>query len=270
MSTRPSFVPTALEDLPCRFADFLAAHADTTPEVWLGAALASQETLRGGVCLELERLAGQPWPEEEERPDERAPVLAAWLDALRSSPAVGRPGDDRPLVLTDHGRLYLHRYWEYEAALAFDLASRAAQRPPNVDIAALADAWASLPIRGQLSEGQRTAAVTAALRGLAVISGGAGTGKTTIVACILRLLAAASDPKHPLRVRLAAPTGKAAGRMKEQLRAYRSELDPDGTIDAIMRDEPATLHRLLGGTPGSTRFRHHPLVIGEYQLRSFR
>lgn len=257
MSERPAFVPTTLEDLPCRFADFVAKHGgETTPEVWLGAALASQESLRGGVCLDLTRFAGRPWPDEDERPDEVAPDLDRWIAALRNSSAVGRPGEERPLVLADHGRLYLHRYWEYEATLAFDLACRAANRPPDVNLEALATTWKSLPDRYRLSPGQRVAAVTAALRGLAVISGGAGTGKTTIVACMLRLLAAISTPARPLRVRLAAPTGKAAGRLKEQLRAHRGILDPDGTIDTIMRDEPATLHRLLGGVPGSTKFLH--------------
>lgn len=257
MSTRPNVVPSFLEDLPLRFADFLAERTRATqPEFWLGAALASQETLRGGVCLDLAEIANQPWPEEETHPDARAPALDAWMDALRENPAVGAPGDDRPLVLTGGGRLYLHRYWEYEDALARDLARRATTRPKGVDLSALTAAWGALPNRDQLSEGQRIAAVTAVLRSLAIISGGAGTGKTTIVACILKLLASQSDPDRPLRVRLAAPTGKAAGRLKEQLKAHRHELDPEGAIARVMRDEPATLHRLLGGAPGSTRFRH--------------
>lgn len=257
MTMRPSVVPSFLEDLPLRFADFLAERTKATPEFWLGAALASQETLRGGVCLDLREIADRPWPEEEVHPDARAPELNAWMNALRGNPAVGAPGDERPLVLTGSGRLYLHRYWEYEDALARDLVRRATTRPQGIDLPRLTAAWAALPNRDQLSEGQRIAGVTAVLRSLAIISGGAGTGKTTIVTCLLKLLASQSDPDRPLRVRLAAPTGKAAGRLKEQLRAHRDALDPDGAIDRILCEEPATLHRLLGGVPGSTRFRHH-------------
>ncbi|MDG2307164.1 MAG: exodeoxyribonuclease V subunit alpha [Candidatus Binatia bacterium] len=256
--TAATFTPSFLDELPRRFADFLAERTGDDPrEVWLGAALASQQTLEGGACLDLREYAGRPWPDNAAPAEALAPSLPDWMTALRASGSVGAPGENRPLVLTDAGRLYLHRYWEYEDKVAHDLERRAATRPEGIDLDTLTNTWNGLPVREQLSEGQRVAAVTAILRGLAVISGGAGTGKTTIVACILRLLASQSQPDRPLRVRLAAPTGKAAGRLKEQLREYRGSLDSDGTIDRIMRDEPATLHRLLGGSPNATRLRHN-------------
>ena len=261
--SRPAHVPYFLEELPRRFADFLSQRGEATPALWLGAALVSQRTLDGGVSLDLREYAGRPWPDDGAHPGETAPALDEWSRALRASAQVGAPGDFRPLILTGGGRLYLHRYWEYEDALARNLAERAATRPA-VDRAALRDAWRSLPDRDGLSGGQRTAVVAAALRGLSVISGGAGTGKTTIVACILKLLSSQSKPERPLSVRLAAPTGKAAGRLKEQLREHRQRLDPEGAIDEILPEDPATLHRLLGGTPGSSRFRHdatHPLPV---------
>lgn len=256
MSHEPAYVPSHVEELPRQFADFLCERATASKELWLGAALTSQQTLDGGVCLHLPAIAGRPWSGEDPPGGEVAPSLDHWLATLRRSSAVGRPGELRPLILTDEGRLYLHRYWEYETALAEDLRRRASTRP-RVDLEALSRAWRRLAVRDELAEGQRVAAVTAALRGLTVISGGAGTGKTTIVACILKLLAAGSDPARPLRARLVAPTGKAAGRLKEQLRAYRERLDPEGEIDRLLVDEPATLHRLLGGAPGASRYRHH-------------
>lgn len=256
MSHEPAFVPSHVEELPRQFANFVCERSTASEELWLGAALTSQHTLDGGVCLDLPSIAGRPWTGDDGSGGEVAPSLHRWVATLRSSSAVGRPGDLRPLILTDEGRLYLHRYWEYETALAEDLRRRASTRP-RVDLDALARAWQHLALRDELAEGQRVAAVTAVLRGLTVISGGAGTGKTTIVACILKLLAAGSDPDRPLRARLVAPTGKAAGRLKEQLRAYRERLDPEGEIDRLLADEPATLHRLLGGAPGAPRYRHH-------------
>ena len=38
---------------------------------------------------------------------------------------VGAPGEFRPLVLDEAGRLYLYRYWDYEKRLADDLLARA-------------------------------------------------------------------------------------------------------------------------------------------------
>ena len=70
------------------------------------------------------------------------------------------------------------------------------------------------------SENQRRAVSEAVRRGLLVITGGPGTGKTTIINCILSLLG--KD------VLLAAPTGRAAKRMSE-----------------ATGHEAKTLHRLL-------------------------
>ncbi len=106
------------------------------------------------------------------------------------------------------------------------------------------------------------------------IAGGPGTGKTHTVA---RILAAAHRVAAPgatvLRVALAAPTGKAAARMKEAVEAQVVGLSrptagsmPTGrrTVRAI---EPTTIHRLLGAQ-GRTAFRHdrtdpllHDLVV---------
>jgi len=59
----------------------------------------------------------------------------------------------------------------------------------------------------------------------------------------------------PLRIGLAAPTGKAAARLGESLRAAWRNL-PKG-CPALLPENPRTLHRLLGVSPDSVRFRHH-------------
>ena len=79
-------------------------------------------------------------------------------------------------------------------------------------------------------EQQRLAIKTAVQSGMCVITGGPGTGKTTIINCIIRLLSLEGD------VALAAPTGRAAKRMTEATGV-----------------EAKTIHRLLeyGGEEGS-------------------
>lgn len=74
---------------------------------------------------------------------------------------------------------------------------------------------------------QRSAVETALSFGVSVITGGPGTGKTTIIKCILGLLY-----RHGQRVSLCAPTGRAAKRMTEATGA-----------------EAGTIHRLLDYTP---------------------
>ena len=87
----------------------------------------------------------------------------------------------------------------------------------------------------------RRAIETAVSSGMTVITGGPGTGKTTIIKCIIRLLSVSGE------IALAAPTGRAAKRMSEACGM-----------------EAKTLHRLLeyGGEEGDfARGQDNPLEM---------
>ncbi len=118
------------------------------------------------------------------------------------------------LVMLDEGLSYLTRNHQMEQRVARAVARHLRARPVQV----------ALRNRGTLSPAQAAAAQAALGRGLFVLTGGPGTGKTTTVQAIAR-----SALGHGLRLELAAPTGRAAKRMQEAsgLRAQ-------------------TLHRLLG------------------------
>ncbi len=109
-----------------------------------------------------------------------------------------------------------------------------------------------------MSEEQRHAVAAAARAGLTVISGGPGTGKTSIIVAIMRLMVRLGiDPSHIL---IAAPTGKAAYRMGECIRESLSRIEQSDDVDrALLETEiaPATIHRQLGYSIDSGRFRHH-------------
>ncbi|WP_152974566.1 hypothetical protein, partial [Pseudomonas asplenii] len=61
----------------------------------------------------------------------------------------------------------------------------------------------------------------------------------------------------PLRIRLAAPTGKAAARLTESISAQVRSLTIDEAVRARIPSEVTTVHRLLGSRPGTRHFRHH-------------
>lgn len=91
----------------------------------------------------------------------------------------------------------------------------------------------------RFSQTQREAISKAAEHGVAVITGGPGTGKTTLINCLIHVLGKNS------KIVLAAPTGRAAKRMSE-----------------ACKQEASTLHRLLqyGGEEGSFQVnQEHPL-----------
>ena len=256
-------LPAGCSDFDRRFASTLQGfEVEPHPDVFAAAALASAATGQGRICVALEEFTlrqGSLDSDVESGSCEvwRPPSIADWTASLRASAVVGAPGSFRPLILDEEGRLYLQRYWRYEHQLAVRIHAMSLQPAGNLDPDALAPSLAAIVERGmQLADGQRLAVATALLRQLTVIAGGAGTGKTTIVACILRLLAEhCATPGF--RVCLAAPTGKAANRLAEQLHRARGSIDPDGRIEAILDQEPSTLHRLLGGAPDGVHFRHH-------------
>ncbi len=252
---------------------------DDDPEVLLAVALALRGPRHGHVCVELDDIAGhlavepRPWApgstvgdgEGAEPGTELAalpwPPFGRWHACLADSPLVrsGGPGET-PLVL-EGGRLYLDRYWFYEQQLATELLRRASDRTEPDDPDELRGWLDGLFGSAATLDRQRLAAVVALHRRLTVIAGGPGTGKTYTVTRVLALLHLAAEARagdRPLRVALAAPTGKAAARLQESLREGLETLALEGPVRAAMERTPAsTIHRLLGVQRGAgTRFRH--------------
>ena len=82
---------------------------------------------------------------------------------------------------------------------------------------------------------QRSAVLAAVTEGVAVVTGGPGTGKTTSINCIIRLM------RRMGRVELCAPTGRAAKRMSEatgcSARTLHRLLEYGGEGQGFARDE---------------------------------
>jgi exodeoxyribonuclease V alpha subunit len=109
-----------------------------------------------------------------------------------------------------------------------------------------------------MSDEQCSVVSASARAGLTVISGGPGTGKTSIVVAIMRLMVRLGV--DPSMITLTAPTGKAAYRMGECVSESLTRIQDRDDVDQALLDahlEPSTIHRLLGYSPDSGRFRHH-------------
>ncbi|MEW5980000.1 MAG: exodeoxyribonuclease V subunit alpha [Acidobacteriota bacterium] len=245
----------SLSEIDRHFADLLVGLEGTRrSELWLAAALASQVTQSGHVCLNLaacgERLRAA-WPESPQTlmdPEQ-------WAALLGGFSVVGRPGEFRPLVLDDSGRLYLHRYWDYERTVVEFLQERGGQQMAAINLPLLQSGLQRLfPQTQDELDWQRVAAFLAVTRRLCVIAGGPGTGKTTTVVKILALLLEQAAGSR-FTAALAAPTGKAAARLQEAVKALRRELDCSEPIRQGLPEETTTVHRLLGMMPGQARAR---------------
>jgi exodeoxyribonuclease V alpha subunit len=158
-------------------------------------------------------------------------------------------GDKTPLVLA-YNRLYLHRYFTYEARLAAQIKELAQLTYPVPESAALLDACFG-PDAEEI-DWQKKAAETALQKALCIITGGPGTGKTSTVVRIISLLLQAFG--NDLQIALAAPTGKAAMRLRQSVGNSLETLPFQ--IRTALPTEARTLHRLLGVRKDSPQFRH--------------
>src|SRR5438309_6545633 len=220
-----------------------------SPELELAAKLVSNFRERGDVCVALRAITGS---DASKIGGPNIPPLHSWVRKLRASGVVGKPGEFAPLILDENERLYLQRYWKYEDELARNLRARLREHPiRDFNRTELASNLAKLfPAQSDL---QKVAAFVAATSRLCVISGAPGTGKTRTIVLICALLIALAG-KREVNFALAAPTGKAAARLKETIAQTRLALRlPE---DVKLPADASTIQRLLGVKGDSPHFRH--------------
>lgn len=216
------------------------------PRVQVAAALLSHELGEGHICMPLETLR------------EREPDLGDPVAFLSASKVVADPSGDpaAPLVM-EHGMLYMRRFWRDEARVAQAIQERMGVRESDAGLGA--ELARLFPADALRPDWQKIACALAARSGFAVITGGPGTGKTTTVVRLLGLLQtlALRDGGSRLRIRLAAPTGKAAARLNASIAGQVAQLQVDPSVKQAIPAEVTTLHRLLGSRPDSRAFRHN-------------
>lgn len=245
-----------LRALDAQFAMMITG--DEQPAVMLAAALVSHDAGEGHVCIPLSRLtpefcfAGRQ-PDLAEQLFAEASVKSGWREVLLASDAVSEHEGATPLKLIGE-RLYLNRMWQNELSVArfFGEENRAIPLDEAQVISVLNQLFEPMAD----TDWQKVAAAVALTRRISVISGGPGTGKTTTVAKLLAALVQLTDTT-PLRIQLAAPTGKAAARLTESLGSALRRLPLDDAQKAALPNDACTLHRLLGAQPNSQRLRYH-------------
>ncbi len=155
-------------------------------------------------------------------------------------PAFARLHHDRKIILDESGgekAVYRAPLFYLERRCGQALSTLASR--PGILPAARAEravAWAAGQLGQHPSPGQARALTTILQGGLAVLTGGPGTGKTTLVRLVLAICR-----RLGLRVALAAPTGRAAKRLEES-----------------SGQAALTLHRLLEYQPKDNRFARNP------------
>ncbi len=227
---------------------FAAIWPAADPDALVLAALASWAVGQGHSCFSAELLSARTARDAFVDDERVARALDAFASGSLQAPFLGAADAGLPLVQA-RGLLWLRRYWRYEREIETSLRARAAEPFDRFDPAAVRDVLDRLlPAGGEdETDWQRVAAVNALRSRLTVICGGPGTGKTFTVLRVLALLQQLSG--KPLRIALAAPTGKAAQRLSESVRAGLAALPLSDVERATLPADALTLHRLLGFRP---------------------
>ena len=298
-----------LRDLDLALVRFLDRETQNAPPLLLlGAALASHQLGRGHVCLDVAATLEAPdfalsLPPEGDDLNDPPPLpshvlatltLPEWQAALNHPTLISDGPGNTPLVRSDGQnttRLYLRRYWQFEQTLHQEIATRLSADSPmhssmdspvykSEESPLLKSALDALFPPNDTLDWQKVACALAARSSFAIITGGPGTGKTTTVVRLLALLQTlqlAQPNAHPLRIRLAAPTGKAAARLNESIAGQVKDLPLSG-LESLLDEHAAaassnaidiptevtTIHRLLGARADTRHFRHNaanPLAL---------
>jgi exodeoxyribonuclease V alpha subunit len=185
----------------------------------------------------------------------------------------GLAGDYCPL-LYDHGFIYLQKFHLLESRVSLALCELIDSQLPvagnltgdlfPADIErALHDVTEHPPVVAGsriILDSDQQQAVKRALGGrITVVSGRPGSGKTAIVADMLRVIARLKS-LPPEAVALAAPTGKAADRLRASIIRHLAAIPNLPETDRLLAEHcpPAqTIHRLLSYSPAADRFRHN-------------
>lgn len=150
-----------------------------------------------------------------------------------------------PFIYDDQ-YLYLYRYWRLEQQVSQHVLRLKQQPIDQVDLTPYSNLLSDLY--------QRQALEMVAQTGFSIITGGPGTGKTYTLA---RIIAVLYQHNPNIRIAMAAPTGKAAQRMKEALQHSFSDEKLISLLSEELRNlVPVTIHRLLG-LGNSTQPRFH-------------
>ncbi len=211
----------------------------------------SKNLAKGNICINTKEpvatIQESPYKEIQAFADIHSPLITKDIN----QPA--------PFVLYNN-KLYIHRYFCYESTIIEHLKElinkenecikdRIKQMQTHTE-------WIKDNVNqpNKMDNIQFVAVLQALVQNFSIITGGPGTGKTTTLYNILKVIY--HTHQKGVKVALAAPTGKAAARMTEALQKNLSN-NNDDIEKEIANLKATTIHTLLGYVYHSVNFKYN-------------
>jgi len=226
------------------FSTYIATEKE--PEIMLAAACLSYSVSCGHVCLPILNLKNKlVFPKKEKKLINKLWNAAGnpknWTEILLKSDKISHNTNVGPLVLYEK-KLYLNYLWQAEKKVFSFILNNKQEKS---DIILFNITLKSL-FHKKNNDCQKIAVAMTMIWKIIFIIGGPGTGKTTAITRILLALIRISKKK--IRIKLAAPTGKASARLTESLRYALKEIKFTELEKDLLPKQAITLHSLLGIT----------------------
>lgn len=220
-----------------------------------------EKMIDGHICLDLNEVTSTTINEEE---------YPLSVDLLNNSDFVSKDTEIVKPFFLHNNQVYLYKYFVYESTILEYINScnqDTALKQKRIELLNtfskldhLLDSFSNLEAKTTLIDWQFIALIKSFIHSFSIITGGPGTGKTTTIAKLLTLL---FKENNNLKVALAAPTGKAAIRMKEALMANAIF---ENIKQFMPTPEGKTIHRLLGSKKDSHYFKHNKDNLLDYDV----
>ena len=275
-----------LENIDLFFADFLLERKKSAKKddiiFYLAAVLVNWALRQGHSCLDINAISNRNFPPKlpkENIPEIFLPSVEEFTDAL-----VDTNYEDNVLVLTSEldeqvmatcckplifnketKLLYLNKYYEYESNIIkriIQMSSLPILLPSN--IGRFKTISSLLQSSNNTLNYQQLAVFIAKCNQFSIITGGPGTGKTTVMTS---LLAWELEDNIDMKIAIVAPTGKAQQRMQESIREEITKLDCTDEIKNKLSLLPcSTVHSLLKFNYNSGTFRYNKDNLLAYDM----
>ena len=190
--------------------------------------------------------------------DIKSELIASYKEIIKENGQLfGSPGSNTPFIIFEERQIiYIRKYFKMEKQLLATIDDFSGEAVDNSQFNYVTHIKESVDVLNRSRSfplSDKVAKTTLKLLNsrLLILSGGPGTGKTTTITAILRilkLLEKKSITGHLNRIRLAAPTGRAANRMIVSIRSEIKD-NPLISVDNLLPEKAYTLHKLIGINP---------------------